>query len=81
LGIKFVYFELNHVLFLTKTSFFLPAIQIQELFNENLKTGKRISQYSKEFNNLLVFCGDIGFLPYELRHVGLNDAAPIYVQT
>jgi hypothetical protein len=27
------------------------------------------------------YCGKIGFLPYGLRHVGLKDAAPIYVQT
>ncbi len=26
-------------------------------------------------------CGKIGILPYRLRHIGLEDAAPIYVQT
>ncbi len=29
----------------------------------------------------LVHCGKIGFLPYRLRHIGMEDAAPIYVQT
>jgi hypothetical protein len=40
-----------------------------------------IENLEKYQNTYGTYCGKIGFLPYELRQVGIKDVALIYVKT